>query len=101
MNQSVLILGTDFYNFTHIKSCFTPRIIPLIIMVILFHGCLRRNANVKADFILQIKDINHEYIWESDKNIWYKKNHCGTMEMYLQSRSVDMFTDQAKETYTK
>lgn len=23
------------------------------------------------------------------------------MEMYLQSRSVDMFTDQAKETYTK
>ena len=74
MNQSVLIHGPDFYNFTHIKSCFTPRIIPLIIMVILFHRCLRRNTNVKADFILKIKDINHEHIWESDKNIWYKKS---------------------------
>jgi len=42
-------------------------------MVILFHRCLRRNANVKADFILKIKGINHEHIWEFDKNIWYKK----------------------------
>lgn len=48
--------------------------IPLIIMVILFHRCLRRNANVKADIILKIKNINHEHIWESDKNIWYKKS---------------------------
>ena len=70
-------------------------------MVILFHRCLRRNTNVKADFILKKKDINHKHIWESDKNIWYKKNHCGMMEMYLHSRSVDMFTDQAKETYIK
>lgn len=69
MNQSVLIDGPDFYNFTHIKSCLIPRIIALIIMVILFYRCLRRNANVKADFILKIKDINHEHIWESDKNI--------------------------------
>lgn len=43
-------------------------------MVILFHRCLRRNANVKADIILKIKNINHEHIWESDKNIWYKKS---------------------------
>lgn len=71
MNQSVLIHGPDFYNFTHIKSCPIPRIILLIIMVILFHRCLRRNANVKADFRLKIKDINHDHIWESDKNIWY------------------------------
>lgn len=65
-------------------------------MVILFHRCLRRNANVKADFILKIKGINHEHIWEFDKNIWYKKkNHCEMTEMYLHSRSVDMFTDQS------
>lgn len=95
MNLSVLMQGPDFYNFTHIKSCLTPRIIPLIIMVILFHRCLTRNANVKADFMLKIKDINHEHIWEFDKNIWYKKNHCEMTEMYLHSRSVDMFTDQA------
>lgn len=30
-----------------------------------------------ADFILKIKDINHEHIWESDKNIWYKKITVG------------------------
>lgn len=77
MNQSVLIQGTDFYNFTHIKSCLTPRIIPLIMMAILFHRCLRTNAYVKADFILKIKDINHEHIWEFDINIWYKKITAG------------------------
>lgn len=46
-------------------------------MVILFHRCLRRNANVKAVVILKIKDINHEQIWESEKNIWYKKLTVG------------------------
>lgn len=30
-----------------------------------------------------------------------QKTHCGMMEMYLHSRSVDMFTDRAKETYMK